>query len=676
MLEKLDSSSIAGVKELNLAYAEIFEQNTSSSKIQRKHAAKVYRILLSSKKRLHIDAIAEAVAFDCGDDPFDTGNITHHPEMKAQYILELCRNFIVVVKNSEEGEFADFAHISVKDYLQGEGEGSLSGGEYLMPECIIEAAKTCLNYMVGCEVGCRQVLPYRGQLRLDVFIHREHFIRYAGEFWGDHCADLTVEQRQEHGISGILSKWMISGRGLITFEQYLGALRSFKSQWESLSLLSDSKSPLFAACKWNLVEVAKECLLRNADPALLEERNKHEWTPLYLACKMRRKEMAAFLLENYEPQVEAIGVVGNSALHECYDIDIAKILIGKHPQLVHCEDKYGQTPLFSVIITHATDLQLARLYLDSKANVNHPDNEEDTPLHYAARYGDADTVELLVSRCATIEARDKLGRTPLLLALTFFDGNAAISISAYLMNHGALLDAKDHKCRGAIYHAESREAVDYVISELLLTSEVSRNDILDARDTENNTALMLAAKRKSMTKLCYMIDIGADATVHNDAGQTALHLLMDLNEQTAYFRERGIFKVVQLVVEQGCNVFERDSSGQQPIHKIFPHNDEMDGIWYHFYIHAEWLLASIIKAGADVTCTDDTGNTVVDYLLKLLRKYQPSDPSAYGALLEIVACIEQALASRPEAIPKAVSDSMSEINKYCSESKFALPKVQ
>lgn len=62
------------------------------------------------------------------------------------------------------------------------------------------------------------------------------------------------------------------------------------------------------------------------------------------------------------------------------------------------------------------DADQVRLLIDTGADVNAGDKDERTALMFAARYGDADRVRLLIDAGADVNARDGDGRTALMRA--------------------------------------------------------------------------------------------------------------------------------------------------------------------------------------------------------------------------------------------------------------------
>ncbi|KAG4078709.1 hypothetical protein HA402_015299 [Bradysia odoriphaga] len=78
-------------------------------------------------------------------------------------------------------------------------------------------------------------------------------------------------------------------------------------------------------------------------------------------------------------------------------------------------DKSGRTALSYICTTCETGF--AKFLLQFKGiDVNRPDNEGNTPLHFAAATGQSDIITMLVNRNSLIDAKNSLGITPLMKA--------------------------------------------------------------------------------------------------------------------------------------------------------------------------------------------------------------------------------------------------------------------
>lgn len=147
--------------------------------------------------------------------------------------------------------------------------------------------------------------------------------------------------------------------------------------------------------------------------------------------------------------------------------------------------------LLSVSLLNAADTRLAdaamtpdkeavRSLLQQKVDVNVPQADGTTALHWAARHGDLETVELLIRAGANVKAANRYGMTPLALAAT--NGDAPIV-------------------------------------EALLKAGEDPNAVVSVT---GDTALMLAARTGKTDAINVFLNHGADVNKTNNEGQTAL----------------------------------------------------------------------------------------------------------------------------------------------------------
>ena len=80
-------------------------------------------------------------------------------------------------------------------------------------------------------------------------------------------------------------------------------------------------------------------------------------------------------------------------------------------------EKERSSPLDWAISRKQTNLKLVKLLIDRGADVNRHDGlVKETPLHYAAKYGNVELAKLLMEAKANPKAKDFHGKTPLDLA--------------------------------------------------------------------------------------------------------------------------------------------------------------------------------------------------------------------------------------------------------------------
>jgi ankyrin repeat protein len=96
--------------------------------------------------------------------------------------------------------------------------------------------------------------------------------------------------------------------------------------------------------------------------------------------------------------------------------DLARVrhVVAEDPTVVNRGDGHGQGPLHWA--AWYGKLDIAKLLVANKADVDAKDNHGWTPLHLAARCGRLDVVKFLVSKGADVHAKNSRGATPLRFA--------------------------------------------------------------------------------------------------------------------------------------------------------------------------------------------------------------------------------------------------------------------
>src|SRR5580693_3786045 len=128
----------------------------------------------------------------------------------------------------------------------------------------------------------------------------------------------------------------------------------------------------------------------------------------------------------------------------------------------------------------APNPEAVRSLLKQKVDVNAPQPDGTTALHWAVRLDDLETADLLIRAGANVKAANRFGATPLSLAAT--NGNAAM------------------------------------IEKLLKAGENANAVVSESGDT----VLMLAARTGKPDAVAMLLNRGADVNKTNATGQTAL----------------------------------------------------------------------------------------------------------------------------------------------------------
>ena len=299
---------------------------------------------------------------------------------------------------------------------------------------------------------------------------------------------------------------------------------------------ASGSTPLHLAVYWG----AMDCLrLLASSAASIDPRDYTGKTPLRDAVDKGEAGAVAFLLENKASPL-ARDNTGKTPLHAAVrQADERFILaLASKIQRVDARDDSGTTPLLEAVIVE--NPRTARALVGAGASIHARDASGESPLSYALKKGgpllsalldqrtaqssDADgksvlmvileakpspdLVDLAIAAGASPEDRDASGRTPLHIAAA----NSYPDIAALLIATGA--DPFSRDAEGAspasIALASNKELVTAIFG-----SQPNRSNYL------GETGLHYAAAAGLETGARYLLELGADKTRRNAAGETA-----------------------------------------------------------------------------------------------------------------------------------------------------------
>ena len=192
------------------------------------------------------------------------------------------------------------------------------------------------------------------------------------------------------------------------------------------------------------------------------------------------------------------------------------------------------------------DITAIEALLDQGADVNGPQPDGATALHWAAHWNDLPTTEALIAAGAHVDAANEYGVTPLSLAAT----NGSASVLDALLRAGATARAALPTGETALMTAVRSGSVDAV--NRLLAGGADPN----AKQTsKGQTALMWAATAQKPEIARSLIANGAQVDARSAADFTALMFAA---------REGGL-ELAQLLLELGADISAAASDGSTPL---------------------------------------------------------------------------------------------------------------
>lgn len=254
----------------------------------------------------------------------------------------------------------------------------------------------------------------------------------------------------------------------------------------------------------------------------------------------------------------------------------------------------------------ARNLPLLNALLKQSADVNAPQTDGTTALHWAAYWDDAPTVDLLLRAGARVDAANRYGVTPLFVAAT--NGNAPII--GKLLEAGADVDtaAGTASAEGESALMAASRAGNVAGVRLLLDYGA---DVHAAERWHKQSAVMYAAAANSAGVVQALLDAGADIAATSDGGFTALH----------YAARAGAIDGARVLIAGRADLNKRLNNGASPLMLAV--------------INARWELAAmLVDKGANPN-DDGMGFTPLHQLVWAYHPnvvYMPPGPVPTGRL--------------------------------------------
>ena len=427
----------------------------------------------------------------------------------------------------------------------------------------------------------------------------------------------------------ICSKGMISSKWLL-----LGALAFTLTAADD----PDGTTPLHWAVRANDLDAAQHLIHAGANP---DAANRYGVTPLSLAAEDASAPMIQMLLQAGAHPTNFILMTaartGNA--------EVLRMLIARGADANARESSLGETALMwaaaenhpeavRALIEHGADpnarsdkLAYAKDRFGLEGVTTILPRGSWTALMYAARQGSLEAARALADAGADLNLTDPDGTTALVLAIL----NGHFDTAAMLAEKGAdpniadttgmaaLYTAVDMNTLGEIYGRPGRPSTDKLTAldllPILLAHGANPNATLKSPTLtrahtpgepslgEGTTPLMRAAKNGDTAAIRVLMAHGADASLRQKNGTTALMLASGLGRGTGVFAkdyatEAELFNAVKFLVESGVDVNATSEAGQTALHIAA---QASDGIVKYLSEH-----------GANLDAKDKQGRTALD----------------------------------------------------------------
>jgi len=211
------------------------------------------------------------------------------------------------------------------------------------------------------------------------------------------------------------------------------------------------------------------------------------------------------------------------------NVAAVQTLLGANASIESAWRERGWTPLIAAAQMDRVDV--LRVLVEAKANLNHRDSKGLSALIWAAQSGHSASVQLLIDANADIEAQCDG------TALIWAAGNGHKACVQRLLDAKADIEARTNDGRTAVHRCACVSAIDpYTVRRISVISAVQYNQIaclqllvaanadLEAKDEEGRTALLWAAMDCNSACLQLLVDANAEIEVCDGHGQSALML--------------------------------------------------------------------------------------------------------------------------------------------------------
>jgi ankyrin repeat protein len=341
-------------------------------------------------------------------------------------------------------------------------------------------------------------------------------------------------------------------------------------------------TPLMLCCADDSASCALLLLKAGADANAL---NRDGRTSLFEAVINRSLPVCKYLIE-HDVNVNRLDECDEVAIHEALDWDEGFMLLLENESDPNCALDGGTTLLFEMAKRGKIDavkLLRKRGALLEAASVDH----RQTALHVACEKGHLEVVKFLLEEGAGVNNADYKGRTPLHLACS--SGSASV-VEVLLQKES---EVKKDGTRNTPLHLAASKGFEKCVA-LLMKHQKESGGLLEIKNGEGKTALMLAAEANSYSCVTSLLEGCPDSVVmaKDESGRTALH----------YSLKAGDVDSSTSLIWAGCSCSEPDNDDVRPYHLASRLGKK------------KLLVEMVEKETPDPAWTDKSGRNVIHYV--------------------------------------------------------------
>ena len=276
----------------------------------------------------------------------------------------------------------------------------------------------------------------------------------------------------------------------------------------------------------------------------------------------------------------------------CGFYDLVKHLVRKHPQGVNATCGRYQLPLFAAL--SEGHFEVAELLLEHGANIEARKEVGKTPLIMAVSWRQPNFIEVvkfLLEHKADVNSQDGNGKTPLLILVEHLGEKNIIHLAQLLLQHGAEVNREDAKMMSPLLLALARDWSNL--------SQIFFDHGADVNAAENGKTLInllsdywIYDYHNILNGVKLLLERDTELNRRNKNNQTPLHLATG----------RGWFELARILLEHGADTNVEDDNRKTPLHLLSESRT-------HDEIEALDLFWPLLEHGAIVTGQDKNNQT-------------------------------------------------------------------
>ena len=338
------------------------------------------------------------------------------------------------------------------------------------------------------------------------------------------------------------------------------------------SMTIDGQTPLHIAADKGDANIIQNLLRRKADPNLKDARGN---TSLHLVVQPKQETKPRLLTTR-----PRIGVIGHMCVYQTFYRACSKQTVQAIINLgadVNAVNNRRQTALWLACCDGQVDV--TTVLLNRGADPNIVDENKDSSLH-AAMYGhcNIETVQQMIDHGANVNAANKDGTTPLILACSRAQEESVRILLKAKANPNITDGDGDASLHAAIAGDCSHE----------ILQEISYYGVdVNATNKRGRTALLLSCSYGKMDSIKVLLRAGADPTIVDDEGFSCLHAAVD---------GRCSKETLQELIAHGSHIDATRKDGTNALLRACSTGQSES-------------VRCLLNAGADVNIAKSDGNT-------------------------------------------------------------------